>query len=303
MRPELWRAQGPQQVYMVGMLVQVLGMGPAVVGCTGIPDQHHFRGSFGDRGLIPLWRDADAIQPNVTNGLLEAIGSVHGTAVTAENLFSYAYGILAQPTYVKRFWEELEQPPPRLPITKDSGLFTRVAGHGARLLYLHTYGDRFGGPNDNGIVPQGQARCTKGVSPEKYPPGFSYNNKTEVLIVGDGEFAPVTPDVWNYSVSGLQVVKSWLDRRKLKRSGRQSSVLDKIRPERWDFTEELLELLWVLEATVDLEPEGAALFAEVCTSDVFSREELPSSSDEERQPPRHIATVGEQPVLLAEETD
>ena len=303
MRPELWRAQGPQQVFMVGMLVQVLGMGPAVVGCTGIPDQHHFRGSFGDRGVIPLWRDADAIQPNVTNGLLEAISSVHGTAVTAENLFSYAYGILAQPTYVKRFWEELEQPPPRLPITKDSGLFTRVASHGARLLYLHTYGDRFGGPNDNGIVPQGQARCTKGVSPEKYPPGFSYNNKTQILSVGDGEFAPVTPDVWNYSVSGLQVVKSWLDRRKLKRSGRQSSVLDKIRPERWDFTEELLELLWVLEATVDLEPEGAALFAEVCTSDVFSREELPSSSDEERQPPRHIATVGEQPVLLAEETD
>ena len=138
-----------------------------------------------------------------------------------------AYGILAQTTYVQRFWEELEQPPPRLPITKDSGLFTRVARHGARLLYLHTYGDRFGGPNDNGTVPQGQVRCTKGVSPEKYPTGFSYNNKTEVLIVGDGEFTPVKPDVWNYSVSGLQVVKSWLDRRKLKRSGRQSSPLDR----------------------------------------------------------------------------
>ena len=124
-----------------------------------------------------------------------------------------------------------------------------------------------------------------------------------MLIVGDGEFAPVKPDVWNYSVSGLQVVKSWLDRRKLKRSGRQSSPLDKIRPERWDFTEELLELLWVLEATIKLEPEGAALFAEVCTFDVFSREELPSPSDEERQPPRNIASGGEQLGLLAEETD
>ena len=124
-----------------------------------------------------------------------------------------------------------------------------------------------------------------------------------MLIVGDGEFAPVTPDVWNYSVSGLQVVKSWLDRRKLKRSGRQSSPLDEIRPEQWNFTEELLELLWVLEATVNLEPEGAALFAEVCASDLFSRDELPSPFDQERQPPRNVAGVGEQLELLAEETD
>ena len=36
---------------------------------------------------------------------------------------------------------------------------------------------------------------------------------------------------------------------------------------------------------------------------VFSREELPSPSDEERQPPRNIASGGEQLGLLAEETD
>ena len=48
--------------------------------------------------------------------------------------------------------------------------------------------------------------------------------------------------------------------------------------------EELLELLWILEETVRLQPEGAALLAEVCVSDLFSREELPSPTDEERQP-------------------
>ena len=61
------------------------------------------------------------------------------------------------------------------------------------------------------------ARCTKAVPVDNYPEGFSYDPETQVLAVGDGEFAPLAPEVWNYSVSGFQVVKSWLDRRKLNR--------------------------------------------------------------------------------------
>ena len=159
----------------------------------------------------------------------------------------------------KLFWDELEMPPPRLPITKDADLFRRVTEHGARLLYLHTFGERFGGPDDDGTVPQGEARCTKAVSLEQYPADFAYDPTNQVLRVGDGEFSPLSPKVWDYSVSGLQVVKSWLDRRKLTGAGRKSSPLDEIRPERWEFTEELLELLWVLEATLELQPEGAGL--------------------------------------------
>ena len=284
------------------MLVQVLGVGPAATACSGIPDQHHFRGSFGDRGVIPLWRDAEATQPNVTSGLAEYISDAQNGAITPERLFAYAYGILAQPGYVDRFWEELELPPPRLPITKDSGLFHRVADHGARLLYLHTYGARFACPEDDGSVPQGTALSTKEVPFDKYPPDFSYNQQTRVLKVGEGEFSPVGPEVWDYSVSGLQVVKSWLDYRKLDRKGRKSSVLDKIRPERWDFTEELLELLWVIEATIDLQPAGAALLQEVCASELFSSDELPSPTDEERRPPSNAPTEGSQFGLLSKES-
>ncbi len=80
-------------------------------------------------------------------------------------------------------------------------------------------------------------------------------------------------------------MKSWLDRRKRERSGRRSSPLDGIRPERWEFTGELLALLWVLEETLRLEPEGAALLAEVCASPLFAAAGLPSPSPAERQPP------------------
>ena len=285
MRPDLWRTHGDRQVYMTSLLTHVLGYGPAATATSLIPDLDHFRGSFGAKHVIPLWRDAAATQPNVTAGLLSRIADVHGAPVSPERLFAYAYGVLAQPVYVERFWDELELPPPRLPITKDAGLFGRMADHGARLLYLHTYGERYGGLHDDGSVPQGVARCTKAVALDRYPEDFSYDEVAQVLRVGDGEFAPVAPEVWAYSVSGLQVVKSWLDYRKLKRAGRRSSPLDDIRPARWDFTEDLLELLWVLEETIRRQPEGAALLQEVCASALFAAHELPTPTDAERQPP------------------
>jgi hypothetical protein len=47
--------------------------------------------------------------------------------------------------------------------------------------------------------------------------------------------------------------------------GKKSSPLDDIRPERWtgDFTTELLELLWILEATIAEYPQQAKLLARV----------------------------------------
>lgn len=273
-------AHSDKQVYLTSLLTDVLGSGPAAIAAAAIPDLHHFCGR-GAKDVIPLWRDADATEPNVAGGLLPLLSQTYGAPVSPERLFAYAYGVLAQPAYVERFWDELELPPPRLPLTKDAALFERAAALGSRLLSLHTYGERYGG-----AVPQGEARCTKGVTPDPLPAGHSYDPKTQVLRVGaHGTFAPVSPDVYGYSVSGMQIVKSWLDRRKREPSGRKSSDLDKIRPERWEFTEELLELLWVLEETVRLQPEGAALLGEVCAGPLFTAAELPAPKEAERHPP------------------
>ena len=187
----------------------------------------------GSQGCYPLWRDAEATQPNVARGLTEYISDAQNGTITPERLVAYAYGILAQPDYVRRFWEELELPPPRLPITKDGDLFRRVADHGERLLYLHTYGERFARSEDDGSVPQGRRAVPTKSPPMSTPTDCAYNPQTQVLYVGDGAFSPVKSEVWDYSVSGLQVVKSWLDYRKKNRKGRKSSALDEIRPERW----------------------------------------------------------------------
>ena len=290
-RPDLWRAHGDQQIYMTSLLTNVLGTGPGAVASALLPDLHHFRGSFGGKHVIPLYRDSAATEPNVTTGLLERMAGVHRGPVTPERLLAYTYGILAQPSYVERFWDELEQPPPHLPITKDAALFAHVADLGERLLYLHTYGERYGKPASSGL-PKGQASYRRAVSLDVYPEGFRYEPESRVLRIGEGEhageFVSVAPEVWDYSVSGMQVVKSWLEERQQGGSGLSSSQLDDIRPERWEFGEELLELLWVLEHTIALQPEGAALLEEVCASPLFTADELPKPTEAERKPPHVV---------------
>lgn len=49
---------------------------------------------------------------------------------------------------------------------------------------------------------------------------------------------------------------------------------------------ELLELLWVLEATIAEKPYGADLLARVVASDLFEAHELPQPSEDEKKPPK-----------------
>lgn len=236
--------------------------------------------------MIPLWRDAAATEPNVAGGLLESLSDAYGEEVSAEDLFAYAYALLSSPAYVESFGEELALPGPRLPVTRDAGLFREAADLGRGLVNLHTYGERFGGKG----VPHGQAEVTRAIpdTPEGYPEDHAYDPATRTLRVGGGELGPVSPEVWEFGVSGLRVVKSWLDYRMKEPSGRSSSPLDEIRPERWtiQMTHELLELLWVLEVTIAEQPRGAELLDRVVESDLFESGDLPKPTEEEKKPPK-----------------
>ncbi|HXG39538.1 MAG TPA: type ISP restriction/modification enzyme, partial [Candidatus Limnocylindrales bacterium] len=288
LRPALWRVRGERQVFLTSLLSGVLGPGPAATVAAEIPDLHHFRGSFGGKDVVPLWRDPAGTVPNVTGGLLECVSEELGRPIGAEDLFAYAYAVLATPEYVLRFSEELTIPGPRLPITKDPVLFERASRLGRRLVWLHTYGARMTPEGETpGRIPQGRARATAGIPsrPDAYPDEFTYEAETKTLHVGSGSFTPVEPEVWSFSISGLQVVRSWLAYRMKSGAGRRSSPLDEIRPERWtaQLTEELLELLWVIEATLALYPELSRLLAEIVAGPVFEAVELPSPSPEERR--------------------
>jgi hypothetical protein len=217
--------------------------------------------------------------------------------VIPEDFVAYVYGILAQPAFTKRYAKELETRELRVPVTIDAVLFGKVRDIGVKLLWLHTYGERFVPKGKHmGQVPRGKARCTKPVPGDaaNYPEKYEYNGATSTLHVGDGQFAPVAPDVYAFNVSGLKVVQSWLKYRMKRGAGKKSSPLDDIRPERWSsqFTTELLELLWVLEATVASYPEQAKLLDTVVNGPCLRSNELPSVPDKMRKPPGERAVNG-----------
>ena len=295
--PPLWQAHGERQVYVTSLLTtSPLGSGPALTACAALPDLHHFRGSFGAKDAIPLYRTADASRANILPGLLEILGGAYQRAVTPDDFLAYVYGVLAQPAFTACFYAQLETGELRAPITRDAALFEWARAIGARLLWLHTYGERFVPEGEQqGRVPPGAARCTQAVpgDADGYPDSFTYADATRTLHVGSGEFAPVAPAVYEFEVSGLKVVQSWLSYRMKSGAGRKSSPLDDIRPARWTsaFTTELLELLWVLEATLATYPEQEKLLKAVIEGDCFQADDLPPVPDDMRRPPRARAVA------------
>ena len=258
LRPRLWRLAGPRQLFVTSLLSTSLGPGPAAVVTDLVPDLDHFRGSFGARAVMPLWLDAQASQPNVDLHRTDALAQRLGTAVTADDLLAVCYALLANPGYVQRFHAELSEPGPRVPLPRHLGHWQAAVALGRQLIWLHTFGARAASPD---WTLDGPARCRQ--APSAAPDRVAYRPADHVLEVGDGSFGPVSPSVWAFGVSGLGVVRSWL-RYRMAAPKRRTSPLDDIRP-LWTArtSRELLELLWVLEATLALRPALDALLDEV----------------------------------------
>ena len=292
----LWRLQGGKQLYLTALATEALGSGQGIIASAAVPDLHHFRGSFGGKDVIPLYRDAAGTKPNITDGLLDVLGKEFGYIPSAEDFTAYVYAVLGGQSYTRRFWNELETPGLHVPLTKDGKAFAGAAKLGRKLIWLHTYAERFRGEDRGEDVPQGTATTIKGVSsdPTRYPDEYGYDAAKQEITVGDGRFGPVAPAVWEFEVSGLKVVQSWLGYRMKKRAGKKSSPLDDIRPERWTarMSDEFLELLWVLEATLAMEPKLEKALDEVVAGPCFTSAELPTPKPEERKAPGSVSATG-----------
>ena len=288
-RPPLWTAHSERQIYLTSLLTGVLGKGPAATIAAFVPDLHHFNGR-GGKDIIPLWRNAAGTETNITTGLLDHLAQVYEEFVSPENFFAYCYAILAGPEYTRRFSEDLATSSPRIPLTTDVSLFRQGVELGRRIICLHTYGAcLMPGLERATTVPAGHARAVRPVpvTPEGYPNDFHWDEATETLHVGEGTFAPVSRAVWEFEVSGLRPVYSWLGYRKREPAGRKSSPLDEIRPREWpaEFTEELLELLWVLEHTIDMSSDLATFLEAVIQGEVLTAEDLPTPTENQRKAP------------------
>lgn len=281
-RPVLWKATSDAQIFVMTLFSSRLGEGPVCIASSEVPD----RNAFNNRGtaLLPMYRDRRGQDPNITGGLLDVLTMAFGADVEADHLLAYVYGLTATAAFSERFTEELGEAagPVRIPITADVELFDEVIALGEELLWLHTWGERFG---DGDGLPSARAVEIVPVS-GAYPERYRWDADSGSLTVGNGSFGPVDRAVWEFEVSGLKVLQSWLGNRMKAGKGKKSSPLDDIRPERWTFTPELLTLLAILELTVDLTPKVADLLERVVSGDLVDPATLPIPTDAERKAPK-----------------
>jgi len=288
--PSLWQSATDRQIFLASRPTREMGSGPAATVSAFVPDLHVFAGSYGGKDIVPLYRDASDT-PNAVPEVLAAIAALQGRAdVEVESLFAYVYAVLAAGDYSERFHDELRTPGPRVPLTADGEVFDRAVDLGRELIWLHTFGDRFAdGRRSEELLVETIVVQEPPSLPVK-PSDLKYTESTETLVVGSGRISGVPKSVWDFEVSGMQVVKKWLGYRTAKGAGKaasSNSPLDHIRPGSWpdEWTSELTEVLSALKRTVDLRPQGIALLAQVCAGPLISAQELPDVPASLRQPP------------------
>ena len=125
--------------------------------------------------------------------------------------------------------------------------------------------------------PHGDARQPLSLTPiTAMPEVMTYDPARAVVALGDGEFGPVTPQVWAYAVGGKNVLKSWFNYRKKVPGGKKTSPLDYIHVEVWDpdWTTEFIDLLTVLTRLVELEPAQADLLERILAGSLLTMDDL-----------------------------
>jgi hypothetical protein len=111
---------------------------------------------------------------------------------------------------------------------------------------------------------------------------MDYDPAKRRLKIGKGYVDNITPEMWEYEVSGKQVLWHWFSYRRRDRSRpiigdrRPPSPLGSIQPEGWlaEYTTDLLDLLHVLGRLIALEPAQADLLNRICAGPLRSAEEL-----------------------------
>lgn len=296
-RPALWQAVSDEQIYLISPTTTRIGAGPAATLSTEVPDLHYFRGSYGGKDVIPLYRDREAKQPNITAGLLVLLGEKLSLTIHPEDLLAYCFALIAHPGYTSTFWKQLEHAGVRVPITANATLFTEAMELGRRLIWLQTYGERLSGPGrPHGNVPRRtDLYWTKPVTsiPEDTKQ-IRYDSDTGKLSIGDGVVESVRPEVRAFEVSGMNVLDKWIGARTQKgigrAAGKAATPLDKIRPDTWEdeWNDELLDLLRVLTESVELAQSQENLLDRIVAGGLIPSTSLPTPAIAQQKVPKTL---------------
>jgi hypothetical protein len=295
-RPKLWQIASDKQVFLTALTRTSPADGPAATLTGLIPDQDHFKGSFGGR-VFALWEDPTGKIGNIVPTAIAALTKTYGAAPKPEDVFAYVAALLANPAYTQKFKSDLVRPGLRVPLTADKKLFAKAAEIGREVIWRHTFGERFadpaqGRPAEQPKLPDSERpKVLAGYpipdTPQGFPDTIDYDPAKRQLKVGSGIIAPVAPEVWAYEVSGKPVLRQWFSYRRKNREKpqigdrRAPAPLGEIKPDHRlpEYTTELLNVINVLGLLVKLEPKQAALLDEIIDGPLIPANKLVDASN------------------------
>ena len=156
-------------------------------------------------------------------------------------IFNYIYAILYSDIYRKKYNEFLKIDFPKIPFTKDTKLFYRVAELGKELVDLHLLKSPkleksiFMFP----VIGDNVARKRE------------YNSKKRRVYINESQyFEGVEPEIWNYYIGGYQVLDKWLK----DRTNRMLSPED---------VNHYLKVITALKYTIDSQTEIDKIYPEI----------------------------------------
>lgn len=168
--------------------------------------------------FFPLWLYADADKrdlfselakgakrkSNLDPTLLEAFKRTYDYVPDPEEIFYYIYAVLYTPSYRTKYAEFLRTDFPRIPFTKNKGLFAKLASFGKILVRLHLLKSSELDRPICRLQGRGNNRIDK--------PGYNAE-ESRVYINKTQYFEGVEPEVWKYKIGGYQVLDKWLNER------------------------------------------------------------------------------------------
>ncbi|KUH31968.1 N-6 DNA methylase [Thermococcus celericrescens] len=189
----------------------------------------------GDQGVVfPLYLysdDSKTKRPNLKSEFLKELKKRYGE-VTPEGFLYYAYAVLHDPKYRKRYAEFLKFDFPRIPLY-DKETFKKYRDIGEELVKLHLMKVDF--PIEPKLVGDD-------LTVEK----VKYDGRDCVVINKTTKLCRIPPEVWEYTIGGYRVIEKYLKGRK----GRKLSL---------DELEHIYKVVEILRKTIELVKELEAI--------------------------------------------
>ncbi|MER8008670.1 type ISP restriction/modification enzyme [Streptomyces sp. NPDC094149] len=227
-RPELWRVADEHQVFVVETPSETGG--PPLLATSRLPLLRPGR-------IRPLYRRPGGTEPNLTQGLLDHLGTRLGHPPTPPDALAWIMAVV--------------RPDLTVPLTEDAELWSQGVELGRRLLWLmRRDGDR---PR----LPGGRRPYVRAPLPAR-PLTVDYDRDEETLLLDEGRISPVPPEAWDFEAAGVRVLEHWFT---VRTARAEPGTLSAIRPATWPqtWTSELLELITVLALLAELRPQQQEL--------------------------------------------